>query len=93
MRELRKFHRKFSSVVDLKVKLLEELEEFMPPNISFSVGYYEGRQSTKYWLCTPDDLDAMYRMYNKHPGKEVSLWCEGRSTDKLLQNHQSVKKR
>ena len=41
------FHGRFSSVVDLKAKLMEEFQEQVPKTVSFNVGYFEGHQSTK----------------------------------------------
>ena len=38
---------RFSSVIDIKIKLMEELEDQVPPTTHFSVGYFVGRQSTK----------------------------------------------
>jgi len=81
VRDMRKFRGKFGSVVELKVKLLEEFEDLIPPNLSFSVGFYDGRQSTKRWVCTAEDLSAMYRAHKDHPEKEIRLWCDGRKAD------------
>ena len=53
VRDIRKFHGKFTSVVDLKVKLMEEFEEQVPPTTRFSVGYFAGRQSTKKVVSDP----------------------------------------
>ena len=59
--EMRHFHGRFTSVMDARVRILEEFEDVVPPNrASFSVGSFSGKQSTKYWLCTRDDLIAMY---------------------------------
>ena len=78
VREMRRYHGKFSSVVELKVKILEEFEELVPTNITFAVGYFDGRQSTKRWICSPGDLNAMYDSHASNPGKEIRLWCNGR---------------
>ena len=44
-----------------------------------NVGYFEGRQHTKKWLATRQDLDAMYSYFQ---GKMcISLWCDGREAD------------
>lgn len=43
-REIRKFHGKF---IDIKVKLMEEFEDQVPPTTCFPVGYFLGWQSTK----------------------------------------------
>ena len=56
---------------------MEEFEDQVPPTTCFSVGYFEGRQSTKKWLITQEDLSAMYSAI-EHAGKtEVCLWCDG----------------
>ena len=47
VREVHQFHGRFSSVIDLKAKLMEEFQEQVPETVSFNVGYFEGRQSTK----------------------------------------------
>ena len=39
---------------------MEEFEDHVPPTTCFSVGYFAGRQSTKKWLITQEDLTAMY---------------------------------
>ena len=47
VRDLRKFCGKFTSIVHMKVKLMKEFEDQVPPTTHFSVGYFVGRQSTK----------------------------------------------
>ena len=59
-RELRQFSGKFSSVIDLKVKLMEQFENQLPITLTFNIGYYDGRQSEKRWICDKEDLEAMY---------------------------------
>ena len=54
---MRSFSGKFSSITDLKVKIMEEFESQVPRTTHFSVGYFEGgRHSSKEWLVTPADL-------------------------------------
>jgi hypothetical protein len=65
--------------MDVRVKILEEFEDVVPPNISFSIGYFYGKQSTKYWLCTKEDITAMYDSYASQPEKDIRLWCHGKS--------------
>ena len=60
VRDLRSFTGKFSSIVELKAKLIDEFQKEVPQNLDFSVGYFEGRQSSKKWLVTTEDLHAMY---------------------------------
>ena len=60
VRDMRKFNGRFSSVTEMKVKLMEEFGDQIPPTTSFSLGYFAGRQSIKYWIYTEEDLRAMY---------------------------------
>ena len=84
IRELRKFHGRFKSVMEMRIRLMEELEEHMPDTTKFSLGYMEGRQSTKRWICCEDDLRAMYTAYATCPRKEIMLWCDSRESDEDL---------
>ena len=68
-------------LVELKVKLMEEFEEQVPDSLNFSVGYFEGRQSTKKWIVTQEDLHAMYAMMNQAGKTDVCLWCDGREDE------------
>ena len=69
---MRHFNGRFTSIVDLKVKLMEEFENCIPPTTRFSLGYFECRQSIKKWLVTEDDLKAMYSTM-KNNGKTNML--------------------
>ncbi len=60
VRDVRRVRGNFTSIVDLKAKLIEEFEDEVPPTTHFSVGYFEGRQSTKKWRVTQVDLNATY---------------------------------
>ena len=40
--DIRLFKRKFNSIVEVKVKLMEEFEKQVPSSLNFSVGYFEG---------------------------------------------------
>lgn len=75
---MRHFHGMFNSIIDLKVKILEEFEEFVPSNLSFSVGYFDGKQSSKHWLYSQEDLKAMYDAHASNPEKDIRLWCDGK---------------
>ena len=77
VRNLRKFTGKFSSVVQLKAKLMEEFEKQVPSTLNFSVGYFEGRQSTKKWLVSTEDLHAMYFAFQQSGKADIFLWCDG----------------
>lgn len=78
IRDMRQFQGRFNSVIDMKVRLIEEFGEQLPQTTTFSIGYFAGRQSAKYWICTDEDLSAMYT--NCH-NDEIMLWCDGRSDD------------
>lgn len=77
-RHLHQFNSKFSSVINLHTKLIEEFKENVPSNINFAVGYYEGQRHAKIVIATDDDLKAMYSNY---PRGEITLWCNGRNED------------
>lgn len=79
IRELRKFTGRFSSITEVKVRIMEEFGDYVPESTRFSIGYYEGQ--TKRWICAEDDLSGLYDVYSKQPGKEIVLWCEGRQND------------
>ena len=82
MRELHHFHGKFDSVTSLKLKLMDEFGELVPATTDFQVGYFRGKQSTKYWIMCQEDLDMMNDSLRK--GKpNILLWCDGRSANSL----------
>ena len=68
MRDLRQFHGHFNLITDLKVRLMEELEESIPQATKFAVGYF-----FKYWICNEEDLKAMYTSGDNN----IILWCDG----------------
>ena len=74
VRQLHGCSEKFESVVVLRAKLIEKFGKQVPPHIGFDVGYYEGSQHSKIWLCSCEDLESMYK---KYPSGEISLWCNG----------------
>ena len=80
-RELHLFSGKFSSVIDLKVKLMEQFENLIPTTTKFNVGYFAGRQSEKRWICDKDDLEAMYSSPSLSGKKDIVLWCDRRPDD------------
>ena len=75
VRELRRFHGRFNSITELKVRLMEELEESVPQTTKFAVGYFV--QSTKHWICNEEDLNALYTACNN----QIMLWCDGREDE------------
>ena len=77
VRELHGFHSQFDSITGLKVKLMDQFSENVPPTTEFQVGYFTGKQSTKHWLMCQADLDQMNKTLKTSNGK--MLWCDGRS--------------
>ena len=67
----RHFHGHFNSITDLKVRLMEELEESVPQT-RFAVGYF--LQATTHWICNEEDLNVLYTACDNH----IMLWCDGR---------------
>ena len=87
VRELRHFHGRFNSITDIKVWLMEEFEESVPQITKFAVGYFQ--QSTKHWICSEEDLNALYTTNDK----QIILWCDGREEDHIESTPRSSKKR
>ena len=56
---------------------MEKLGNHVPETINFNVGYFEGKQSKKQWLCCQEDLESMYRTHKN--GDEITLWCEAKT--------------
>lgn len=75
VRELHNFSGKFESLLALKSMLINDFEDQVPPTPDFQVGYFLGKQSTKYWLMCEADLQSMY----KNIKKSVLLWCDRRA--------------
>ena len=75
VRELHHFHSKFTSLVNLHAKLVEEFNDSVPDS---GVGYYEGQRYCKMVIATQEDINAMYR---KYPSGDITLWCDGKSED------------
>ena len=74
-RQLHEFKGKFSSVLQVKEQILQELKDVISSSSPrlIEVGYYEGRQSMKVWLVSPKDVEAMYR---KSKTDDIFLWVE-----------------
>ena len=66
------FTEKFSSIVAIKLLLIDKFGDQVADNLDFNLGYFEG--SKKRWLCSTEDLNAMYKSLKKD--EEVLLWCE-----------------
>ena len=91
VRELRQFHGKFKSITEIKVRLMEELESYVPETTRFDIGYIEG--STKRWICCEEDIQAMYKAYKDCPQKEITLWCDGRGGDECSEDTHRKRRR
>lgn len=57
------------------------LGDQVPNDLNFDIGYYDGSQHSKIWLCSNGDLEAMYR---KYPRGEITLWCDGRVNEDMV---------
>ena len=66
------------SLTDVKVRLMEEFKDQVPATTSFTLGYFAGRQTQKYWLYTEQDLEAMY---TNCTSTDIMMWCDGRNDD------------
>ena len=71
VRELRRFPGRFNSITELKVRLIEKLEESVPRTTKFAVGYFV--QLTKHWICNEEDLNALHTACDN----QIMLWCDG----------------
>ena len=89
-RQIHNFNTKLGSIAELRLKLIEEFGESVPPTTDFQVGYFHGKQSAKHWMVTNDDLTLMYESIGtkKH---EVLLWCDARSKE-LSRTSRGLKK-
>lgn len=78
VRLLHNFQSRFSSVIALRTKLIEEFKEMVPTTLTFNVGYFEGQKHSKMWICVDEDLTAMYQ---KYPTGDILLWCDSNNND------------
>ena len=85
MRDLHHFHGKFDSVLGMKMKLMDTFGALLPPTTDFQIGYFSGKQSTKYWIMCQEDLDSLNKLVEKRAGS-VMLWCDGKSAPGLETN-------
>ena len=75
-RDLHDASHQFSSIGALRLALYHELEDDIPDDEQYNLGYFEGKQQKKKWLVSSSDLDAMYACFE---GKQqISLWCDGK---------------
>ena len=78
MRHLPHLKTRFQSVMVLRARLAKQLGEQVPKMLTFDVGYYEGQQHSKIWLCSDMDLLAIYQ---KIPSGEITFWCDAKSEE------------
>ena len=76
IRYLHNYSTRFESATALRMKLVEEFQDLVPDNLSFSVGYFEGQSHSKIWLMSREDFATMYV---KYPKGEITLWCDSRT--------------
>ena len=58
VRDVHHFGGKFTTILDVKEKIMEEFKDKLPETTDFKVGYFYGEQSTKHWIVTQEDLNA-----------------------------------
>lgn len=75
---------KIKSPKDLKARLAESFPEDLPDDLSFKVGYFQGKSGSKRWIIEPRDLEKMYSLFKKK-NTEINLWCEGKSPTEELE--------
>ena len=65
--KFRNIDKVLTSVIELKAQLMESLEEHVPSDIGFSVGYIapgrQGIRGKQHWIFNPEDLEDMYEGY------------------------------
>ena len=59
------YHEKFSSITELKVSIMNAFMDHVPATTYFNVGYFLGKQSSKYWIVNKEDLELMYTSMKK----------------------------
>ena len=79
---------RFESVAELKLKLMDDFQEFVSSTPNFQVGFIEGR-STQQWMVAREDLNTMYASAKDD---EITLWCD-KKVDLLEQVTQSRKRK
>ena len=84
--KLRNTSKVFTPVIQLKAQLMESLEEHVPTNIGFSIGYVyiepscQRVRGKRYWIFNSDDLDDMYEAYNSAHKSEIMIWCHSKNS-------------
>ena len=54
VRHLHNCSSKFTSVTEIRIKLIEEFKEHVPDCMDFNIGYYDGSQQV--WLVISEDI-------------------------------------
>ena len=80
-RDVHQFHGKYTSIKDIKEKLKAEFKDHLPETDDFQIGYYLGKQSSKMWLVTEEDLKSMYENIGKD---NILLWSDARSSNPIM---------
>ena len=75
VRQMHNVSQRFQSVAALRSALWHEFGDAVPDEGEFNVGYFEGKQHTKKWLVTGQDMEAMYSYFQGKPC--LNLWCDG----------------
>ena len=89
VRDVHSFHEKFHTISELKSTLMNEFSSMLPESREFKVGYFLGKQSTKYWLMCEKDLENMNQSISQ--SKTVLLWCDARSEQYASENKRQKK--
>ena len=77
-RDVHQFHGKYTSIMDIREKLKAEFKDHLPKTDDFQIDYYLGKQSSKMWLVTEEDLKS-------NIGKDnILLWSDARSSDPVM---------
>ena len=89
VRELHTFSSKFVSVSSIRNKLRDEFQNYIPNSEDFNIGYLDSQ--TKIWLVTSEDVQSMYRKFNK--GGLITLWCNGKPSEEEISTENRKRKR
>ena len=73
------------------MKLMDEFGPLLPPTTDFQIGFFSGRQSTKYWLMCQKDLDNMNKCVEKIKG--TMMLCDGKSASESTASGSRRKKK
>lgn len=77
VRQLNRFKSKFSSPLDIRLKIIEECSQHVPSTTDYNVGYFD--QQAKVLLVTNDDVETMYQNCST---RSITLWCDGNQVQK-----------